>query len=148
MGGTTTNSNNNQTNNMIDFASLGGSSTNQNNNNNLFDGGANNSKSNQSTGFDFLGGFTNNNSMSTSSSNMKEIHKNNEITIYCSSSKADNTTNATLAVSNNTDKQISNVKITLMVIKYVQYKVLSTSGAVLEPRQTYGIKKVNDIVYF
>jgi len=86
-----------------------------------------------------------NHSQPDASSQMKQIFSNSDITIYCSSSKVNNdTTNANLFISNNIDKQLLNVKINLFVIKYVSYKVISTSGSVLEPRQSFGIKKVNN----
>ncbi len=107
-----------------------------------------NTAPNNSLGFDALGfgttPSTNNQMNQPPSPNMKNIFCNEEITIYCSSNKAENnTTNATLNISNNVDKQLTNVKINLFVIKYVSYKVLSTSGNILEPRQSFGIKKVN-----
>ena len=142
---------NNQLNNLMDLNFGGVSQTNQSNNNFNMNNNMNNNNNfmnnnlmgdnQQSTGFDFGQNSNNNNN----SKNMKEIFKNSEITIYCTSSKDNNDTNATLHLSNNIDKQLTNVKINLFVIKYVSYKVISTSGTVLGPRQSFGIKKV---IYF
>jgi hypothetical protein len=99
------------------------------------------------TGFnlDFGQAQTTTTNTNVSNKNMKQIYSNSEITIYCTSiisESEQNTTNATLHISNNIDKQLLNVKINLFVIKYVSYKVISTSGNILDPRQSFGIKKV------
>ena len=89
-------------------------------------------------------GLNNMNSGLTQTMNMKQIFRNEEITIYCTSSKSSDkaNVNATLYLSNNVNKSLSNVKLNLIVIKYVSLKVLSTSGNSLEPNQGLGIKKV------
>jgi len=79
-----------------------------------------------------------------SSVNLKQIFSNSEITLHCSASKSNDNSNisATLFVSNNTSFELSNIKLNLSVIKYVSLKVINTSGFVLEPKQSFGIKKV------
>jgi hypothetical protein len=77
------------------------------------------------------------------SSDVKQIFKNNEITIYCSTNKVfDGNSITNFSVSNNINKQLTNVKINFLVSKYLVFKVISTSNNVLEPLQSFGIKKV------
>jgi hypothetical protein len=90
-------------------------------------------------------------SVNTVDSSMKQIFKNQEITVYASLTKSFDKTNVSGAfyVSNNVDKLLSNVKMNLSVKKHVNCKVLSTSGTILEPNKSLGIKKVIDeLIYF
>lgn len=77
--------------------------------------------------------------------NINQIFKNNQITLHCSASKTkDNTNiNANIFASNNTGSELTNVKLTLSVIKYVTLKVISTSSNMLQPNQSFGITKVS-----
>ena len=49
--------------------------------------------------------------------------------------------NGAFYASNNTQKQLTNVKINFLVKKHVTFKVISTSDNVLEPNASLGIKK-------
>jgi hypothetical protein len=75
--------------------------------------------------------------------NLKEVFKNNEITVLCSVvQNAENIFSGNLYVSNNLfDQQITNIKINLLVPKYVSPKVVSSPATHLEPKQSQGIKK-------
>lgn len=77
---------------------------------------------------------------------MKQIFKNNEITIFSMLNKSNDNTHVTgsFFASNNTDKQLNNVKINFSVKSSVIFKVLSTTGTYLEPRSSLGVKKVNE----
>jgi hypothetical protein len=87
------------------------------------------------------------NTQSTPSSDMKQIFKNNEITIYCCTNKVyDGNSITVFSISNNIGKQLSNVKVNFLVSRYLVFKVISTSNNVLEPLQSFGIKKVNKLI--
>jgi hypothetical protein len=75
--------------------------------------------------------------------NNKEIFKNNEITVLCNVAKqSDSVLSGNIYVSNNLiDKQLTNIKLNLLVPKYITPKVVSTPTSHLEPRQQLGIKK-------
>ncbi len=81
---------------------------------------------------------------------MKQIFSNNEITINVSYNKSQDNTNlhANFYISNNIDKLLNNVKLNLLVKKYLICKVLSTSGMNLEPKISMGIKKVKYFLIF
>ena len=73
-----------------------------------------------------------------------EIFKNEEISIcFCLNKSQDNSVNSTFCMSNLRNKSLINVKINFMVQKFVNLKVLSTSGNSLEAMQVNGIKKVS-----
>lgn len=76
---------------------------------------------------------------------MTQIFKNNEIVIYSSLIKNPDkiNVNGSFFISNSIDKTINNLKMNLSVKKHVNCKVISTSGSVLEPNKSLGIKKVN-----
>jgi len=73
---------------------------------------------------------------------MKDIFKNNEITIYTSVVKSNEAINRTFYVSNNNHKYLSNVKVTFSAPKHLSIKVVNTTGTALEPNQGLGVKKV------
>jgi len=80
----------------------------------------------------------------------KQFFTNNEISLYCSASKTENNANinAIIFISSNSDSELTNVKLSLSVIKkQVDLKVINTSGFVLTPRQKNGITKVKIINY-
>jgi hypothetical protein len=79
---------------------------------------------------------------SLSESSMKQVFKNNEITMYTSLIKMNENVNGSFYVSNNIPKYLNNVKVNFMVPKYVNLKVLNTTGTALEPNQGLGVKKV------
>jgi hypothetical protein len=85
-----------------------------------------------------LGGF------SQTQQHMKQVFKNEEITVLSSFTKTFDKTqvNGAFFISNNTSKFLSNVKLNLSVKKSVLCKVNSTTGTVLEPMKSLGIKKV------
>jgi hypothetical protein len=96
----------------------------------------------QNNNFGFDMGFGNQTSSNTNSGNMKQIFKNNEITIYCNTNRVfDGNSVTVFSISNNIAKQLSNVKINFLVSKYLVFKVISTSNNILEPLQSFGIKK-------
>ena len=82
--------------------------------------------------------------ITTSEPVMKQIFKNNDLTVYSQLSHSNDrsTITGSFLISNNLDKNISNIKMNLSVKKHVNCKVISTSGASLEPRKSLGIKKV------
>lgn len=75
---------------------------------------------------------------------MKEIFKGKEISICsCLNRSHDNANvDGSFYVSNNTSYKLSNVKLNFSVKNTLIFKVLSTSGNVLEPNSSLGIKKV------
>ena len=73
---------------------------------------------------------------------IKECFKNEDITLYYQINKTSDTNyDGTVYASNNSDEVIDNIKINLMVLKFVTVKVLSTSGTSLEKHQGLGIRK-------
>lgn len=82
-----------------------------------------------------------------SSPSMKQIFKNDEITVYVSLNVSNDKTqvNGSFYVSNNVSKFLNNVKLNLSVKKHIICKVLSTSATSLEPLKSLGIKKVKNI---
>lgn len=76
---------------------------------------------------------------------MKQIFKNDEITVYVSlnASTENKQVNGAFYVSNNVSKLLNNVKLNLSVKKHIICKVLSTNATSLEPLKSLGIKKVN-----
>jgi hypothetical protein len=75
---------------------------------------------------------------------MKQIFKNDEITVYVSLNMSNDKTqvNGSFYVSNNVSKFLNNVKLNLSVKKHIICKILSTSATSLEPLKSLGIKKV------
>ena len=114
------NNNNMNNNNMIDFNSMGmNMNMNNNNNNNMF----------------------NFNAQMQINPGMKEIYKNNEITIYSSLNQMNDTYTGSFLISNNVSKKLNNVKLTFATQKHVKLNVLSTSGHELEANASLGVKK-------
>ena len=72
---------------------------------------------------------------------MKEIYKNNEVTIYSMLNQNNDTYNGAFYISNNSPKYLTNVKLNFFVKKHVTFKVLSTSSSELGPNASLGIKK-------
>jgi hypothetical protein len=89
-------------------------------------------------------GFDFNSKPVSQSGDMKQIFKNNEITIYCSTNRVfDGNSITNFSVSSNINKQLTNVKVNFLVSRYLVFKVISTSpNTALEPLQSFGIKKV------
>jgi len=132
-------------NNILDLNFGGVLSGNTGNNMNFMGSGqTNNTNNTNSMGFELNFGQSNNsnNTSSGNNNNIKQIFKNNEITIYCSSQTENNTTNAVFQISNNIDRPLTNLKVNFMVTKNVTPRIISTSGTSLEPRQSFGFKKV------
>jgi len=94
-----------------------------------------------SMGMDFNNIIQSNNNNSFASS-MKEIFKNNDITIYTSVIKNNDNINRCFYVSNNISKYLNNVKVTFSAPKHLSIKVVNTAGVALEPNQGLGVKKV------
>ena len=72
---------------------------------------------------------------------MKEVFRNQDLSIYSMLNLSGDAYNGAFYASNNTQKQLTNVKINFLVKKHVTFKVISTSGNVLEPNASLGIKK-------
>ena len=141
-----------QNNNMNQPASTGG--------NDIFNllgnmGNNNQSGNNQNQGqglMDFnsiLSGNNNNNPPQTQQQNqqnnlqqnLKEVFKNGDISIYSSLMKNNNTYNGSFFISNNTNSQINDVTVNLLVKKYISCQVLATTGKDLAPNASLGIRK-------
>ena len=118
------NNNNNNNNNMFDFNSMG---MNINNNNNM-------NINNNNNMFNF-------NTQNQNNPGMKEIYKNNEITIYSSLTQMNDTYTGSFLISNNISKKLNNVKLTFATQKHVKLNVLSTSAHELEANASLGVKK-------
>ena len=150
---TTTNTNNTGANNNDIFSLLGnmggsnppnaGGSSNQGSGlmdlNSILSG--NNAQPQQSTGgadFMNMGGQP---QQSNTPQNLKEVFRNNDISIYSSLSQNNNVYNGAFYVSNNTSSQISDVVVNFLVKKYINCQIHSTSGKDLAPNASLGIKK-------
>ena len=73
--------------------------------------------------------------------NLKEVFKNNDITIFSSLNQNNNVYNGSFYISNNTSSQINDVVVNFLVKKYISCQVHSTSGKDLPPNASLGIKK-------
>ena len=73
--------------------------------------------------------------------NLKEVFRNNDITIFSSLNQNNNVYNGSFYVSNNTSSQINDVVVNFLVKKYISCQVHSTSGKDLPPNASLGIKK-------
>ena len=150
---TTTNTNNTGANNNDIFSLLGnmggsnppnaGGSSNQGSGlmdlNSILSG--NNAQPQQSTGgadFMNMGGQP---QQSNTPQNLKEVFRNNDISIYSSLSQNNNVYTGAFYVSNNTSSQISDVVVNFLVKKYINCQIHSTSGKDLAPNASLGIKK-------
>ena len=80
---------------------------------------------------------------------MKQIFKNEEITVYVSLNFSPDKVqvNGAFYVSNNINKFLNNLKLNLSVKKHIICKVLSTSATSLEPLKSLGVKKVKQIFF-
>ena len=78
---------------------------------------------------------------SSAPQNLKEVFRNNDISIYSSLSQNNNVYNGAFYVSNNTSSQISDVVVNFLVKKYINCQIHSTSGKDLAPNASLGIKK-------
>lgn len=129
---------------MMDFGSMGQTSPNTNPGSqmNFFDNVGGNLSGNVSGN---VSGNTGSNNAVTNESAIKQIFKNNEITVYSTTNKTLDKTqiSCSLYVTNNVNRPLNNVKLNLSVKRHVNCKVLSTSGTYMEPMKSLGIKKVN-----
>ena len=73
--------------------------------------------------------------------NMTEVYKNNDITIYSSLMKNNNAYSGSFFISNNTNSQINDVAVNLLVKKYISCQIHSTTGKDLAPNAALGIRK-------
>ena len=73
--------------------------------------------------------------------NLKEVFRNNDISIYSSLSQNNNEYIGAFYASNNTSTPISEVLINILVKKYIKCEIPSTSGKDLAPNEYLGIKK-------
>ena len=134
-----------QTNNTNDNQSQ----QNNNNNNNINDllnmviGTNNNNNNNQTNNNDLFSQIENlSNDSNEKKNGMKECFKNEEISLFYSITKKEGSNiDGSVYASNNSNGQITEVKINFLVQKFVKLTVLNTSGNILEPSQSLGIKK-------
>ena len=77
-----------------------------------------------------------------SSSQLKQIFKNNEITLYSTSVKNDKQVSVTFSLSNNVNKPLGNVKIQYAVPKFVEKTINSPSATNLLALASFGIQQV------
>jgi AP-1 complex subunit gamma-1 len=73
--------------------------------------------------------------------NMTEVYINNDITIYSSLMKNNNVYSGSFFISNNTNSQINDVAVNLLVKKYISCQIHSTTGKDLAPNAALGIRK-------
>ena len=85
-----------------------------------------------------MGGQT---SQNNAPQNLKEIYRNNDITISSGLAQNNNVYNGAFYISNNTSSQINDVIVNFGVKKYLSLQVHSTSGKDLAPNASLGIKK-------
>ena len=79
---------------------------------------------------------------SSNINNMKECFKNEDISIYYLITKKEGSVvDGSIFASNNVNEQIKEIKINFLVPKGFKLTVLATSGNLLEPSQSLGIKK-------
>ena len=98
--------------------------------------GTNNNNNNNTTTND-----TNNNTEHQINT-MKECFKNDDISIYYTITKKEQSNlDGTIYATNNKNTAINGVKIIFQVQKFVKLNVLAVSGDQLEPNQSLGIKK-------
>ena len=74
-------------------------------------------------------------------SNMVEIYKNGDITIYSGLMKNNNIYSGSFFVSNNTGSGLSQVELNLYVKKHISCQIHATSGKDLAPNASLGIRK-------
>ena len=118
----------------------------QNNNNNINDLlnmviGTNNNQNNntQANNNDIFSQMQPN---PTETNAMKECFKNEDISLYYTITKKEGSNiDGAVFATNHSNSQITEVKINFLVQKFVKLTVLSTSGNILEPSQSLGIKK-------
>jgi hypothetical protein len=78
---------------------------------------------------------------SNAPSNMVEIYKNGDITIYSGLMKNNNIYSGSFFVSNNTGSGLSQVELNLYVKKHISCQIHATSGKDLAPNASLGIRK-------
>ena len=149
-----TNSNNNGANAGNDIFSLLGNMGATNNNTNTGTGNqgglmdlnsilsGNNSQQQNSGGnnLDFMG-MGGQPQQNNTPQNLKEVFKNNDITIFSSLNQNNNVYDGSFYVSNNTNSQINDIAVNFLVKKYISCQVHATSGKDLAPNASLGIKK-------
>ena len=80
--------------------------------------------------------------------NYKEIYTNNGISIHINTTNKENNNivHTEFYISNNSSLPLTDVKFSVLSVKYVSVQVIRSEGNYLAPNQLYGIKKVN--LYF
>ena len=142
---------NNTNNNNKDNNSNNNNDNNINTNNNNNDNNNNNNNDNNNNDKNINVNINNNNNQNNyinstynpiaQNNDMKEIYKNNEITIYSKLKSYNNIYTGAFYILNNSSNNLSNVKLNFSVKKNVIFKVISTSGSDLSPNSSLGIKK-------
>ena len=148
------NNNNNQAGNPFDILNMQLNQNNTNDNNNKKNNsdindilnmviGTNNNINNTNTNINNnINPNTNNPAPEHEINTMKECFKNDDISIYYTITKKEQSNlDGTIYATNNKNLEINNVKIIFQVQKFVKLNVLSVSGDKLDPNQSLGIKK-------
>ena len=73
--------------------------------------------------------------------NLKEVFKNGDISIYSSLIQNNNVYNGSFFISNNTNSQINDVVVNLLVKKYIACQIHATTGKDLAPNASLAIRK-------
>ena len=73
--------------------------------------------------------------------NLNEVFKNADISIYSSLIQNNNVYNGSFFVSNNTNSQINDLVINLLVKKYINCQIHTTTGKDLAPNASLAIRK-------
>ena len=105
------NNNNNNNNNMFDFNSMGMNINNNNNNMNINNNNMNISNNNMNINNNNMNNMFNFNTQNQTNPGMKEIYKNNEITIYSSLTQMNDTYTGSFLISNNISKKLYQITL-------------------------------------
>ena len=73
--------------------------------------------------------------------NLKEVFKNGDISIYSSLIQNNNVYNGSFFIRNNTNSQINDVVVNLLVKKYIACQIHATTGKDLAPNASLAIRK-------
>jgi Adaptin C-terminal domain len=84
-----------------------------------------------------------NESAPQTSSNLKQVYKNNDLTLYSTTKFSDKmNSNITFSLSNNVNSQIQNIKLQYSFPKYIDKTINQPSQNFLSPLSSFGIQQV------